>query len=56
MPIPGYRSGSAMAVTPAAGEFILFPSWIQHSVMPFHGHGERISIAFNANVSGYTVR
>lgn len=55
-PIPGYRAGSAMAVPPAAGEFILFPSWIQHYVMPFRGAGERISVAFNASVQGYRVR
>lgn len=56
MPIPGYRTGTAMAVEPAAGEFVLFPSWLQHSVMPFHGGGERISIAFNAGVQDYRVR
>lgn len=55
-PIPGYRSGSAMAVVPTAGEFILFPSWIQHYVLPFRGSGERISVAFNASVQDYRVR
>lgn len=56
MPIPGFRTGSALAVAPVAGEFVLFPSWIQHYVMPFRGGGERISVAFNANVRGYAVR
>ena len=56
LPIPGYRTGSAMAVNPTAGEFILFPSWIQHYVMPFRGRGERISIAFNAGLKDYRVR
>lgn len=56
LPIPGYRAGSALAVTPTAGGFILFPSWIQHYVMPFQGSGERISVAFNASVQGYRVR
>lgn len=55
-PIPGYRAGSAMAVVPTAGEFILFPSWIQHYVLPFQGSGERISVAFNAGVQDYRVR
>jgi hypothetical protein len=26
---------------------LLFPSWLQHTVHPFAGDGERISIAFN---------
>ncbi len=56
MPIPGFRAATAMAVAPAAGDFVLFPSWVQHYVMPFHGRGDRISIAFNAAVADYRVR
>jgi hypothetical protein len=26
---------------------VLFPSWLQHEVMPFYGSDERITIAFN---------
>jgi len=29
------------------GQLILFPSWVLHQVMPFHGDGERITVAFN---------
>jgi hypothetical protein len=29
---------------------LVFPSWLYHWVMPFRGHGERISIAFNAMI------
>jgi hypothetical protein len=29
------------------GQLVLFPSWLQHEVMPFYGHDERITIAFN---------
>jgi uncharacterized protein (TIGR02466 family) len=32
------------------GRMVLFPSWLKHMVHPFVGSGERISIAFNANV------
>lgn len=32
------------------GRMILFPSWLKHMVHPFVGKGDRISIAFNANV------
>ncbi|WP_028770943.1 putative 2OG-Fe(II) oxygenase [Silanimonas lenta] len=31
----------------AAGQLILFPSWVQHYVLPFQGEGERITVAFN---------
>lgn len=30
-----------------AGQLVLFPSWVQHQVMPFYGEGERITVAFN---------
>lgn len=29
------------------GQLVLFPSWLQHEVLPFHGQDERITIAFN---------
>ncbi|HET6545980.1 MAG TPA: putative 2OG-Fe(II) oxygenase [Rhodanobacteraceae bacterium] len=31
------------------GQLVLFPSWILHQVLPFHGEGERISVAFNCS-------
>lgn len=30
-----------------AGQLVLFPSWLHHEVLPFHGTGERITVAFN---------
>ena len=56
MPIPGYRAGPPPIMTPLPGEFILFPSWLQHYVMPFRGSGERISIAFNSKVWNYRLK
>lgn len=29
------------------GQLVLFPSWLQHEVLPFHGNDERITVAFN---------
>ena len=29
------------------GQLVLFPSWLQHEVMPYYGNDERITIAFN---------
>jgi uncharacterized protein (TIGR02466 family) len=37
-------------ITPSAGDMYLFPSWLEHSVAPFQGPGERICIAFNAKL------
>lgn len=37
-------------IRPKSGTIIMFPSWLQHSVEPFEGEGERISIAFNLMV------
>jgi uncharacterized protein (TIGR02466 family) len=34
-------------VKPAAGQIVLFPSWLSHSVEPWEGDSERISIAIN---------
>jgi uncharacterized protein (TIGR02466 family) len=36
-----------MGYSLAAGQLVLFPSWIPHYVMPFYGEGERITVAFN---------
>lgn len=38
---------STWTLQPEAGLMLLFPSWLRHGVLPFHGTGERISIAFN---------
>ena len=38
-------------LSPVAGQMILFPSWLQHWVHPYHGDGTRISIAFNVTLS-----
>jgi len=38
----------AMArIKPEPGQIVLFPSWLAHSVDPWEGDGERISIALN---------
>jgi len=30
------------------GQLVMFPSWVLHQVLPFHGPRERITVAFNA--------
>ena len=44
-----YHHGS-MAFRLQAGQLVLFPSWVQHHVMPFFGEGERITVAFNCSM------
>lgn len=43
---PPYHHGTwSTALKP--GQLILFPSWLQHEVLPYHGESPRITIAFN---------
>ena len=37
-----------------AGSMILFPSWLEHFTLPFHGDGERVTISFNIMPRGLT--
>jgi uncharacterized protein (TIGR02466 family) len=30
-----------------AGQLVLFPSWVNHEVLPYRGQSERITVAFN---------
>jgi uncharacterized protein (TIGR02466 family) len=34
-------------ITPKAGMLVLFPAWLSHSVEPWEGNGQRISVAMN---------
>lgn len=45
-PVPPYHHGT-WNVRFAAGDLVIFPSWLQHEVLPFHGDDERITVAFN---------
>jgi hypothetical protein len=37
-----------MSLRLAAGDLVIFPSWLLHHVQPFEGDGHRITVAFNA--------
>ncbi|MCW8092966.1 TIGR02466 family protein [Alteromonas sp. ASW11-130] len=41
---------SRYVIDPIPGLMVVFPSWLTHQVHPFHGSGERISVAFNVIV------
>jgi uncharacterized protein (TIGR02466 family) len=38
---------SFFVVAPAAGDLLLWESWLRHEVTPHRGRGERISLSFN---------
>jgi uncharacterized protein (TIGR02466 family) len=44
--------GESQRLTPRAGVFIVFPSWLSHGVCPYRGNRERISIAINFSIGG----
>lgn len=46
--VPGGPAfGASELVQPTAGDMLMFPSWVSHSVRPYRGDGVRISIAIN---------
>lgn len=57
-PRPGanvnYTEGSSLSgrflLNPSPGQVIIFPSWLEHWVHPYHGDAARLSIAFNVRV------
>jgi uncharacterized protein (TIGR02466 family) len=51
---PGFPYGRRLQLTPAPSRMLLFPSWLDHGVLPFQGEGERISIAFNSVIRDFT--
>jgi uncharacterized protein (TIGR02466 family) len=48
---PGSKFGKPVAIAPADGLMLLFPSWLGHSVNVFYSETTRISIAFNAQIT-----
>lgn len=50
MPVPGFDYGLKQYRIPQAGNLIVFPSWLQHSVHPSMSSMPRISIAMNCKV------
>lgn len=41
---------SQTPIRPVNGRMVLFPAWLKHSVRPYRGKRERISVAFNLMV------
>ncbi|MFX4221141.1 MAG: putative 2OG-Fe(II) oxygenase [Thalassobaculum sp.] len=45
--IPDRGTATTHRVCPKPGMIVLFPSYVWHRTVPFHGEGERISVAFD---------
>ena len=43
------RPSQSLYIMPVPGKLLLFPSWMQHTVYPFFGEGERRTVAGNLN-------
>jgi uncharacterized protein (TIGR02466 family) len=52
--IPGIPKFSTWTIRPEAGMMLMFPSWLRHSVLPYQGTKERLTIAFNLRVHEFT--
>ena len=51
-PGPDYAAlGESQRLSPRAGVFVVFPSWLSHGVCPYRGNRERISIAINFSLA-----
>ena len=48
----GAALGESQRITPRAGMFVVFPSWLSHGVCPYRGSRVRISIAINFSIAG----
>ncbi len=57
LPHPGATGfGISRNIKPVEGTLLVFPAWLYHSVHPFDTGPDRISISFNAKVTGFEVQ
>lgn len=47
--------GMYRTITPATGDLICFPGWLEHDVLPFSGDGERVIVAANLGLTRLVV-
>lgn len=53
LPCTGLNFGDPITIKPESGLMLVWPAWLYHSVNPYHGKGERITIAFNARIENF---
>ena len=52
-PIPGDPFTDRFLLSPEAGMLVVFPGWLYHMVHPHQADEDRVSIAFNLDISSY---
>ena len=46
----GSETDEWVTIEPTNGKIVMFPSWLYHTVNPYEGEGERISVSFNVSL------
>jgi len=54
VPVPGNPFAQRLWFPPEAGRLICFPAWLRHTVNPYMGEKERVTIAFNVRFENFT--
>jgi uncharacterized protein (TIGR02466 family) len=55
MPMATTPFGQPVLIDPQPGMIVVFPSWLRHMVHPFVGKGERVTIAWNMQLTDYNL-
>jgi uncharacterized protein (TIGR02466 family) len=45
-----YLQNAHLDIEPLPGQLVVFPSWLVHQAMPYHGLSERVIVSFNVSV------
>ena len=53
VPVPGNPFGQRISFPAENGRLLCFPAWLRHTVNPYLGKHERVSIAFNVRIEKF---
>jgi uncharacterized protein (TIGR02466 family) len=45
-----YLQNAHLDIEPIPGQLVVFPSWLAHQAMPYHGEVDRVIVSFNVSV------
>ncbi len=45
-----YLQNAHLDIEPVPGQLVVFPSWLAHQAMPYHGTVDRVIVSFNVSV------
>jgi uncharacterized protein (TIGR02466 family) len=45
-----YLQNAHLDIAPVPGQLIVFPSWLAHQALPYHGDSQRVIVSFNMSV------